>query len=79
MPVSAFFHAVVLINKWSSLSRASLKSVLIMSEVGAAQVLPRAAVEFVHSFSLSTVHIYFFFCIILCLFGQLSSTTNKEK
>ncbi len=44
------------------------------------------AVEFVHSFSFSTVHIYLrknldsrqdgHFSIILCVFGHLSSTTN---
>ncbi len=48
--------------------------------------LPRAAVEFVLSFSFSTVHIYLRknldtrqegnFCVILCVFGHLNSTTN---
>ncbi len=58
------------------------------SEVGGGTVgfLLRAAVEFVHSFSFSTVHIYLrknldtrqdsHFCIILCVFGYLSSKTN---
>ncbi len=78
--VCPYFHAVVSINKWSSLSRASLKSYLIMrvkwSRHG--RVLPRAAVEFVHSFSFSTVHIYLrkkngyspgrpFFCNFVCI------------
>ncbi len=57
------------------------------SEVGGgSSVLLRAAVEFVHSFSFSTVYIYLrknldtrqdsHFCIILCVFGYLSSKTN---
>ncbi len=56
------------------------------SEVGVARQGFRAAVEFVHSFSFSTVHIYLrknldtrhdrHFCVILCVFGHLSLTTN---
>ncbi len=56
------------------------------SEVVVARQGFRVAVEFVHSFSFSTVHIYFrnkldtrkdgHFSVILCVFGQLSSTTN---
>ncbi len=56
------------------------------SEVGVARQGFRVAVEFVQSFSFSTVHIYLrknldtrkdgHFCIILCVFGHLSSTTN---
>ncbi len=56
------------------------------SEVGPAPQGFRAAVEFVHLFS---VHIYLrknldtnqdgHFCVILCVFDHLSSTTNYEK
>jgi len=58
--VCFYFHAFVSIKKLSSLSRASLKSYLIIRVKWGwhGRVLPRAAVEFVHSFSFSTVHIY---------------------
>ncbi len=52
------------------------------SEVGAPRQGFRAAVEFVHSFSFSTVRKNLdsrqdgHFSIILCVFGHLSSTTN---
>ncbi len=56
------------------------------SEVRAARHGFRGAVEFMHWFSFSTVHIYFRknlgtrqdgnFCVILCAFVHLSSTTN---
>ncbi len=58
------------------------------SEVGPARQGFRAAVEFVHSVSFSSVHVYLrknlytrqdgYFCLILCVFSHLSSI-NYEK
>ncbi len=59
------------------------------SEVEVAWQGFRAAVEFVYSFSFSTVHIYVrkkldtrqdgHFCVMLCFFGHLSSTKTRKN
>ncbi len=82
--VCFYFHAVVSINKWSSLSRASLKSYLIMRVKWGrhGRVLEQQltlCIRFLSQLLLKKnpdTRQDGHFCIILCVFGHLSSTTN---